>query len=174
MAEDNMNSDGQSGGGKKKLILIGGLVVVLLIVGAAGAYFTGLADGLLGKKKPDAAAASAAGGTAEANKPPPPPQVIFYDLPEILVDLTGDPRKRTFLKLRVSLELNSAADVPGLEVVLPRVIDSFQAYLRELRIEDLQGDEGIYRLREELLVRVNQAVQPTKIKDVLFKEMLLQ
>jgi len=171
MAEDERMSEGQSGGGKKKLIMIGGLVVVLLIAGAAGAYFTGLADGLLGKKKTEVAASSAADANAKA---PPPPQAVFYDLPEILVDLTGDPRKRTFLKIRVSLELGAATDVPPLEAALPRVIDNFQSYLRELRIDDLQGDEGIYRLREELLIRVNQAIQPTKIKDVLFKEMLLQ
>ena len=47
-------------------------------------------------------------------------------------------------------------------------------YLRELRLEDLQGAAGVYRLREELLVRVNQAVRPAKVNDVLFKDMLIQ
>ncbi len=186
MAEDN--EDGQSGGGKKKMAIIGGLVALLLIGGGAGAYFTGALDGLLGKKKNAEATAegeAVAGGKGEAavgkdGKVDPKAkgatgnQVVFYDLPEMLVDLTGDPRKRTFLKIRVSLELNATSEVPSLEAVLPRIIDSFQSYLRELRIDDLQGDEGIYRLREELLLRVNQAIQPTKVKDVLFKEMLLQ
>ena len=56
----------------------------------------------------------------------------------------------------------------------PRIIDNFQVYLRELRVEDLRGSAGIYRLREELLARVNNAVHPTKVKDVLFKDMLVQ
>ena len=57
---------------------------------------------------------------------------------------------------------------------MPRVVDNFQIYLRELRIEDLRGSGGVYRLREELLARVNAAVAPVKVTDVLFKEMLVQ
>jgi len=45
---------------------------------------------------------------------------------------------------------------------------------RELRIEDLQGSAGMYRLREELLRRVRAATAPAQVKDVLFKEMLVQ
>ena len=58
--------------------------------------------------------------------------------------------------------------------MLPRIVDNFQVYLRELRLDDLRGSAGVYRLREELLARVNTAVRPAKIKDVLFKEMLVQ
>ena len=58
--------------------------------------------------------------------------------------------------------------------MMPRIIDNFQIYLRELRVEDLRGSDGIYRLREELLARVNAAVAPVKVTDVLFKEMLVQ
>ena len=52
--------------------------------------------------------------------------------------------------------------------------DSFQTYLRELRLDDLRGSAGMYRLREELLTRINVAVQPSKVSAVLFKEMLVQ
>jgi flagellar FliL protein len=38
----------------------------------------------------------------------------------------------------------------------------------------LKGSAGIYRLREELLARVNNAIAPGKVNDVLFKEMLVQ
>ncbi len=92
----------------------------------------------------------------------------------MVVDIAGQGRKRTFMKVRVSLELSSQADVPVVESVMPRIVDNFQVYLRELRIEDLQGAAGIYRLREELLLRVNSAVRPAKVNDVLFKEMLVQ
>ena len=65
-------------------------------------------------------------------------------------------------------------DVARLPSVMPRIIDNFQVYLRELRIEDLRGSAGMYRLREELLLRVNASAAPAKIVDVLFKEMLVQ
>ena len=32
----------------------------------------------------------------------------------------------------------------------------------------------MYRLREELLTRINIAVEPAKVKAVLFKEMIVQ
>ncbi len=61
-----------------------------------------------------------------------------------------------------------------LDGMMPRIVDSFQIYLRELRVEDLQGSAGLQRLREELLLRVNAAIAPAKARDVLFKEMLVQ
>jgi len=164
---------GSSGGGKKKLIFI--LVPVLLLVGAAaGVYFLGLADPLLKmfhKEKPAAEHAAAEEGAKPGQ---PAPQAVFYDLPEILVNLNSAGRKQNFLKIRVSLELESPLDVPKIEAVMPRIIDNFQVYLRELRIEDLQGSSGLLRLREELLTRVNSSVKPAKVNDVLFKEMLVQ
>jgi flagellar FliL protein len=99
---------------------------------------------------------------------------VFYDLPEMLVNINTAGRKRNFLKLRVSLELANEADINMVENVLPRIVDNFQVYLRELRLEDLQGAAGMFRLREELLTRVNAAVRPAQVKDVLFKEMIVQ
>ena len=43
-----------------------------------------------------------------------------------------------------------------------------------MRVEDLKGSAGMYRLREELLGRVNAAAAPVKVSDILFKEMLVQ
>ena len=73
-----------------------------------------------------------------------------------------------------ALEVENAEEVEEINQVLPRIIDNFQVYLRELRGTDLQGSAGLYRLREELLRRVNLAVRPSKVKDILFKEMLVQ
>ena len=57
---------------------------------------------------------------------------------------------------------------------MPRVIDQFQSYLRELRVEDVRGSAGVMRLKEELLRRANLAVAPTPVRDVLLKEMIVQ
>lgn len=157
----------QSGRNGKKLILFVILPLLLMIGAAAGAYFSGAADPLLemfgGEEE-----------VAEAEPQQPQGPAVFYDLPEMLVNLNTPGRKQSFLKIRVSLELADPLDVPKVESVLPRIIDNFQVYLRELRVEDLQGASGIYRLREELLVRVGAAVKPAKVSDVLFKEMLVQ
>jgi len=173
---DETAHDGESGsssgkGGLKKILLIV-VPLLLLIGGGAGVYFSGLLDGLLGKKAEHAEEAAAAPAA-----PPPPKatqQVAFMDLPEMLVNLQTTSRKQAYLKLRVALELESVTDQPRVEQMMPRIVDNFQVYLRELRIEDLQGASGMHLLREELLTRVNAAVRPVKVNDVLFKEMLVQ
>jgi len=177
------------GGGKKKLLLI--VVPILLVLGgAAGAYFSGLADPLVAMitggapaEEPPAdehAAAPAAeehAAPAEGAKPAAEGlggAAVFYDMPEMLVNINTAGRTKNFLKIRVSLEMANEADIARIENVQPRIIDNFQVYLRELRLEDLQGAAGMYRLREELLNRVNAAVRPAQVKDVLFKEMIVQ
>ena len=57
---------------------------------------------------------------------------------------------------------------------LPRVLDGFQTYLRQLRPEDLDGSAAMLRLKEELLRRLNLAIQPPVVKDILFKEIIVQ
>ena len=134
-------------GGKKKLLLFVALALFLVVGGA---------------------------DETAAEETTDPVEVVFFDLPEILVNLNTSGRKSTFLKIRVSLELENAEDVARIEAVMPRIIDNFQVYLRELRVEDLKGSAGMYRLREELLTRVTLAAAPSKVSDVLFKEMLVQ
>lgn len=147
---------------KKFIILAAGAIVFLLVTGGV-LYVTGIVDKLIGHKEETAAA-----------KPVQPPPTVFFDLPDLLVNLNTTGRKPSFLKLSVSLELERADDLQRLQSVMPRVVDNFQVYLRELRVEDLHGSAGLYRLREELLSRVNTAAAPVKIADVLFKEMLVQ
>jgi flagellar FliL protein len=165
-------------GGSKKLILMVAVPLVLIIGLAAGAVFMGLADPILamvgmgGKKEEQAAPAEGGHGAAPGGQAVA--QSVFYDLPDMLVNLNSPGRRQSYLKIRVSLELGNALDQPKIEAMMPRIVDNFQVYLRELRVEDLQGAAGVYRLREELLTRVNAAVKPTKVNDVLFKEMLVQ
>ena len=161
------DAPGAEGAPKKKLAgktLILFIVLPLLVVigGGVGAYFMFFA----GKSDEQAA------GKEEAKKPPKP--MVFYNLPELLVNLNGQGRRSSFLKISLSLELDDANDIPKIEAVLPRIVDAFQTYMRELRPEDLRGSAGLYRLREELLARVNTSAQPAKVNDVLFKEMLIQ
>jgi flagellar FliL protein len=150
-------------GGKKKLIIMIAAPLLLLLITGAGLYFTGILGKFLGEKS-----------EAEVAKEAPPKQTVFYDLPDLLVNLNGGGKKASFLKMTISLELENQVDVAKLQSVMPRIIDNFQIYLRELRVEDLKGSAGMYRLREELLLRVNAAAAPAKIVDVLFKEMLVQ
>ncbi len=159
-------SEGGSGGGLKKLILFVVLPVVLLGGAGAGLYFSGMLDSMLGIE--------AEGGHDEKKAAEEVGPAYYMNLDEILVTLSGKGRKQSFLKMRISLELEKQADESRIASVMPRIIDNFQVFLRELRVEELQGSQGIYRVKEELLARVNAAARPAKVKDVLIGEILVQ
>lgn len=170
-ADDGPDGDAPEGdaagkkSGKKKLILIAAVAVVVLAGAGAGVYFSGL---LGGGEEQQADAAT------EEGAPAPIAAAHYLDLDEMVITLGGVGRKSSFLKMRVSLELGSPEDEARVKAIMPRIIDNFQVFLRELRIEELQGSQGLYRVKEELLARVNSATHPTKVRDVLFREMLVQ
>lgn len=143
--------------GRKKLLILAGIPVLLLLIGG-GLYFSGILGGKKDKH-------------AEAAKIEAP---VFYDLPDMLVNLSSSGGRTSYLKMKVALELPGAAATQAIEPVIPRVMDAFQVYLRELRVEDLDGSAGMFRLKEELLRRVNVAAAPVQVRTVLFKEMIVQ
>lgn len=140
----------------RTLVLFIALPALLVIGAAVGAWFYLAPMGDSGPKMTD-------------NR-----EVAFYDLPEMLVNLSQKDERSQFLKLKIALELSDKKAVSALPPVLPRVLDTFQIYLRELRSDDLEGSAGVYRLKEELLRRVNLAIRPHKVDRILFKEIIVQ
>lgn len=164
LEEDIDGEDGAEGKkkgflSKKLIIIVAG--VLLLIGGGGGAYFMGFFGGT-----DDPAT------TADAAPVVEPP--VFYDLPDMTVNLAGARERSQYLRMEISIEVANDETLDVVKPFLPRVIDTFQVYLRELRSADLEGSAGIYRLKEELLRRVNLAVHPAKIDDVLFRKLLVQ
>ena len=95
--------------------------------------------------------------------------------PDLLVNLSNVGSDKTqYLKVKIVLELPDQTMVAQVQPVMPRVVDAFQTYLRELRPQDLEGSAGLYRLREELARRINVAIAPSRINAVLFKEFVVQ
>ena len=159
----DVDEDG-AGGGLRRILIIVGVVVLLLAIGGAVAYFFGVFDDLLGPSEEELQSEEQQTDTLGH----------FFELEEMLVSLGRTGRKSSFLKLRISIELERKEDEARIQAVMPRIVDSFQVFLRGLRIEELQGSHGLYRVKEELLFRANVAASPGKVKDVLFKEMLVQ
>jgi flagellar protein FliL len=161
-----------AGGKKKKLIMMGGGgLAVLLILGGVGGYFMGLFGGGKPAGKVDAHGnpipEASAGG--EAHKDP-----VFLDLPEMTVNLSSLDGRATYLKVKVALEVADKDVVAKINPVLPRVLDAFQVYLRELRSSDLDGSAGLFRVKEELQKRINIAIYPGRVEAVLFREIVIQ
>ena len=170
LEEEPEGEDGEeasSSGGKKKLLIIVGAVVLLLIGAAAAVFFSGILD----SEETEESAEKEVKEGAEAGMDK---KTYFIDLDEMIVNLNTTERRQSLLKIKVSLEVAEQKDVAVVQELTPRVVDNFQTYLRELRLDDLRGSAGMYRLREELLTRINIAVEPAKVKAVLFKEMIVQ
>jgi flagellar FliL protein len=165
MADDDQAEGGAEAseeavaGPKGKLKLIIAAVAVLAIVGGGATWFFFLRHH---------------GEEVHAEAPPPKPS-SYVEVPDMLVNLVGSPGERVqYLKLKVVLEVKEEKQVETIKPNLPRVIDIFQTYLRELRSSDLNGSAGLFRLREELTRRVNAAVSPNQVNAVLFKEIVVQ
>ena len=166
LVEDGI--DEESGGKRKKIILFVVLPVLLLLGIGIGVAV------MLGAFSSEPPPTDENAQVQEQEVEVPVIQTTFFEIPDLIVNLNTSGRKSAFLKIKISLEITDPADIDTINQLLPRIVDNFQVYLRELRIEDLQGSAGMYRLHEELLRRVNIAVRPAKVKDVLFKEMLVQ
>jgi flagellar FliL protein len=142
----------------KKLIIIAAVGFLVIAGGGAGWFFFFRGHG------------EEVHAEAPAAKPP-----AFVEMPEMLVNLVGLPGERVqYLKVKLVLEVKEEKQVEAIKPTLPRVTDIFQTYLRELRIADLNGSAGLFRLKEELTRRVNMAVSPIQVSAVLFKEIVVQ
>ncbi|MBV6656481.1 MAG: flagellar basal body-associated FliL family protein [Devosiaceae bacterium] len=155
--------EGAKGGfklSKKMLMIAGGVGVLTLIGGGAGAAY------LLGWFGGDTAEDVA----LEQVQAP----VFYYDLPEITVNLANAEQRAQYLRILVALEMADPEVQTIIEPNLPRILDVFQTYLRELRISDLEGSAGLFRLKHELSRRINLAIYPAEIDAVLFRELIVQ
>jgi flagellar protein FliL len=183
-------AEGEAQEGKKKpplkLILMGAAGALVVLGGGGGAAYMFLApkgekadahgEKAKPKKKEKKGGHDAKGGKAEPGAAvirEGPDGVTFYTLPDIVVNMQTADGRPTFLKLKLTFELPDEHTVEVLDPNMPRLQDMFQTFLRELRPEDLNGSQGSYQLRMEILRRVNLVVAPAKVNAVLIEEMLI-
>lgn len=168
----------------KKIVLFGVVPVVVIILGITGAYFMGFLDGLFPHeaeapaqlncekiKEGDEHFEECKIMAEEANSAMPG---AFVDIPDMIVNLKSDSDRPRFLKIVLDVEVMNEVEKAKFTPLMPRVIDQFQMYLRELRFEDLKGTAGIYRMKLELLNRIRSVAPDVKVKDILFQEILVQ
>ena len=167
MAADAEIEDGAATrkGPPRLFIIIGAAAIAVLLAGA-GLYFF-----LSSSSAPAETAAEGAlpEGAVDTG------HTFIFNLPPMIVNLKDDAEpKGSFMKLTVALEVANQDMMLEIQPRMAKVVDAFQVYLRELRRSDLEGSAGVYRLKEELLRRVNVAIYPSRVESVLFKEILVQ
>lgn len=167
-AEADIDGEGEAPAKKGKgrlIIIIAGAVAVLLIGAGLFLFLT------MGKAPP---ADAAHGGDAAHGDAASAASSFIFNLQPMTVNLNSDDGTEAFMKLTIALEVANQEVMTQIQPRMAKVIDAFQVYLRELRKSDLQGSAGIYRLKEELLRRINVAIYPTQVDSILFKEILVQ
>ena len=180
-AEDAEGAEGESGGKKRPplMMLVAAGIGALVVLGGGGTA----AVMVLGPKPPPAAhklppkpKSDKKDDKADPNAPQVqdgPDGVVFYTLPDMVVNMQTPDGKPTFLKLKLAFELPDHTTADTMDAEMPRLNDVFQTFLRELRPEDLAGSEGTLQLRAELQRRVNLVIAPSKVNGVLIEEMLI-
>lgn len=147
---------------RKKRIMIVAAIIILIIAGA-GAFFTMQKEPKEETSNKETHTNNKTNGVS-----------MYLTIDDFIVNLNSSSNQPRFLKLSVALELSSEKDKNHAIANMPKIRDSFHIYLRELRSEDLKGSQALFRLREELLLRVNKLLYPTSIKDIFFNEIIVQ
>lgn len=166
--------------GKTLVVLGGGAVVALLVIVGVMSLFGGDdtvepgADPELDRLAEEAAERRDQAAQLEQDRSNEELELLFVELDEQRFNLNTGGQGTSFLSAKIILEVDRESYKADLEAKMPRILDEFNTYMRELRPEDLDGSAGIFRLKEELLMRINQAVAPTRVKDVLFQQFLVQ
>ena len=145
--------------GISKLYLFGGIGLGVLVVVVGIAMFFLLGNG---EKKEEEAHTEV-------------PAIAVLDVPEFTLNLVAsDEGAQNFLKAKFAVELANPADAKAVEQYLPRLQDDWGGFLRQMRVDDLQGSAAIQRVKEALLRRANQSLAPLQVKAVYVREMLVQ
>ncbi|WP_395328446.1 flagellar basal body-associated FliL family protein [Novosphingobium sp. BL-8H] len=171
---DAAESDLSSKPPRKRMILIGAAVAVLLVGGGAGYYgYTKFAGG--GHESASSEGGSGEGGSGEGGSASAKAGKSSYvEVPSMVVNLRGSDASARFLKLRVIIVAADESKADTVKEKLPVVLDSLQPFLRELRPEDLDGSAAVFRIKEEMLRRANQALGPGMVTDVLIQDLIQQ
>lgn len=149
---------------KRKLMLIGGGAAVLALGGG------GLGYAFLGGGSEEAHGEAAAGGHGEGEAG----TEAFVDVPPMLVNLRSPDGAQHMLKLRFMIVPGANGNAQELKKKLPMILDAYQPFLRELRPEDLAGSAAVFCIKEELLLRANNAAGAGSVKDILIQDLVQQ
>lgn len=97
----------------------------------------------------------------------------MFDLEPFVVNLS-DPKAKRFLKLKVTLELDSLEAKTKAEKLVPKMRDMVIMMLTSLSFEEVMTPEGKIRIRDELLERFNLILRPERVRNIFFTDFVIQ
>lgn len=159
---------------KKFLLRILVLSLALILGFAGGLYISAGQQGALAWL--GVGGGTAAEGAAVQTRIPDETAGLFK-IPVVIANVSrtteGGRKINRYLKVGVTLvHLPEAAAL--IQQREDYVVDAYQAYLRQVTPEEVEGSLGLMRLKAELLRRARAVVGDAEVRDVLVTELLIQ
>ena len=145
-----------------KMPLILGLLLAL--VGGGGGFYAAWSGMILGPS--DAVAAVPDESAVEGL-----PNIAFVEVEPLTVAMLGGTEK-VHLHFRAQLEV-PAAYKQDVELLLPRVVDVLNGYLRALQTSDIENPSALARLRAQMLRRIQIVTGQGRVNDLLIMEFVI-
>ncbi|MBA4374208.1 MAG: flagellar basal body protein FliL [Thermodesulfovibrio sp.] len=150
--QEEKPQEAKKGGSKKLLIIIAVAVIVL----GAGGFF--------GYKK-------FFGHKAEGKEVKKEVKSVLISIEPFVVNLVEHGR---YLKVTMQFEVADAANQPLVAEKMPNLRDTIITLLSSKSAESVSGPEGKLQLKDELLLRANQAVGKDVFKNLFFTDFVMQ
>jgi flagellar basal body-associated protein FliL len=100
--------------------------------------------------------------------------LAFYDLPRINLILSAyGPNKSGKVRMDISLEV-AEKDMQRLKDYQPRIMDTLVNYMRQFDVDEVSPPKVMALLHENLLNEVNLASKPVPIRNIVFREFVVQ
>lgn len=148
-------------GGKMLLILS----LVLALAGGGGGFFA-LYSGLIFSTEEDPVEAASEDKPAE-----PLPDIGFVEITPIVISLPPGSSAR-HLRFSAHLEVPSEYQ-EDVSVLLPRIVDVLNGYLRALEPGDLEQPAVLFTIRAQMLRRIQIVTGEGRVHDLLVSEFVL-
>lgn len=173
MSDEDIDVGGQaeedsesSGGSPIKWIIIGCLVVLVVAGGIVGWL-------LYKKNAGDGPAAPESTVQTQSAQQQGSPYANIVPLEPFVVNLS-DPGGKRYLKTRIELEFMSGLYQEELNARMPQLRDVILLLLSSKKMSEVQGIDGKIALRNELIMRINQVLKKSKIRNLYFTEFVIQ
>ncbi len=146
---------------KSKKPLIIGLILAILLGG--GGFYATYSGMILAPADPAAAHGESA--------PDALPDIAFVPIEPLVISL-GDAAGGRYLRFTSQLEVNGPL-VPDVTLLMPRIVDVINGYLRAIEPASLDEPSMMLKIRAQLLRRVQMVTGEGRVRDLLITEFVL-
>ena len=156
----------------KKPLLIG--LLLALILGGGGFY--AVQSGLILSSGNEAAGSEHAddghGSTkTDESSSAALPEIAFVPIDPLIISLGPNAGSR-HLRFRAQLEVDAGKEAAILSV-MPRIVDVLNGYLRAVHVKDLETPSALFKLRSQMLRRIELVAGEGRVRDLLIMEFIL-